>query len=313
MKHVTALIFAIALTLISQAVFASAVLVDAKGDVKVAAPGGSQVAAASGMELVDKSTITVSAGGSASVLLENGTIDQITAGSTYTVGQATPGGKRTNMGGGIALAMRELKSSGEGPTIHGMVREAKGPSDKIKKLKAVKGFGISAIYPRGTSIRAGKNVTFKWESMPPMNWPAPVIVIDDSSKKHIAVVPVSAGSTQKAVPGSKFKNGQKYSWYLATNQPKLKGKTMRFTFSTMSAADQKKLKSEMAKVRGLKLGADGTNLLVAQLYYQNGLYGEMVDILLPMWNRSRFPFIRKLLHLGYTKMGQTEKAYEFRR
>lgn len=315
MKHALAIIFAIASITVSQAAFSSAVLIDAKGDVKVAAPGQPALAATSGMELVNGSTVAVGAGASASVLLESGAMDQIPPGGSYRVGEATGGGNRTNLGSGITLAMRELAAQGDGPTIHGMVREAKGPSDKLRKLSEVKGFGISAIYPRGTSIRLGPTLKFEWEPTPRVDWPAPALVIDDAGKKQVTAAPIPEGSTTITLDTATIglKKGQNYSWYLATRKPAVKGKTMRFTFKALTATDEGRINSEISKIHGLKMGADGTDLLIAQLYYKDGLYEDMVKTLLPLWNRNKAPFIRKLLRLGYSKMGQTEKASQFSR
>jgi hypothetical protein len=279
---------------------ASAVLVGAKGDVKVALPGKAAVAAKVGTDIVDGAVITTG----------NGAMDEIASGQSYKVGEAKAA-KRTDLGRGIALAMNELSSAGKGPTVQGMVREAKGPSSKVMRLAAAKGFGISAIYPRGTSVRLAGDVSFKWDAEPKVDWAKPCIVIEDANKARVAIVDIAAGSTEQKVASSTFKKGLKYSWYLAEKEPEVKGKTMRFEFATLSDAEASAVEADVAKIRGLGIGAEGTDIVLAQAYFKAGLVNEMVEVLLPAWQRTKAPYIKKLLWLGYSKMGQTEKAHEF--
>lgn len=310
MKYTLAAVILAAVLAIAPGAKASGVLVDVKGTVTVKTPDGQAAPVKVGMELVDGSTVTAAAGGSASVLMDSGAMDEVSAGATYKVGQA-PSGKRTDLGGGVALAMRELTQQGEGPTIQGMVREAKGPSSKVQKFAPK--MGIGGIYPRETAIRLGGSVAFKWDASPPVNWPAPAIVIEDSNKNQLAVIPIDANSTEKSIGAAdaKLAKGAKYSWFLATKDPAVKGKTMRFNFSTLSAGAEGEIDSEISKMRGLGLGADGTELLVAQVYFKNGLMSDMVNALVPLWNKSKAPFVRKLLYLGYSRMGQAAKANQF--
>lgn len=311
-KQFTLIIFAL-FTFITTNVFASAVIVDMTGSVKAKLPGKSEALATSGMELPDGTVVNVGGGAEASLLLDSGALDQLSSGSTYTVGKTSAGEKRTNLGSGIALAMRELSNEGEGPTVHGMVRETGtvvADRDKFKKSKKSNPNMVDAIFPRGTGVVVGSKITFKWENTPAVNWNAPVLIIDDASKKHIAVLPIAKDSTSLSttVANAKIVRGAKYSWYLGTKSPGVKGMTKRFEFWTLTTSKEGSLKGDLAKIRGLNMSNNGKGLLIAQTYYANGLYDDMVRELAPVYSKNKAPFIKKLLRDGYAKMGQSKRA-----
>lgn len=298
--------------LFSPRCFASGVLIDIKGDVKVGVPGAKESQGKVGAELSEGSTVIVNNGGAAVVMLSNGAIDQISSGSRYVVGKEAVQAKRINFGSSLALAMREATTSGEGPTVHGMVKEAKGPKGLVK-LPGLATVGINAIYPSGTSIRTANTIIFKWEAEPKIDWPKPALVIDDASKKHISISAVSVGSNELKVEISKagIKKGQSYSWFLAQQEGGINGKTRRFEFKILSDADEKNLDSDITKIRSLKMGPEGKDILVAQLYLGFMLNEEAVQAILPVWQKTKSPYVAKLLHLGFSRMGQQKEAESY--
>jgi hypothetical protein len=292
---------------------ASAVIIDASGDVKAALPGKSAAAVSVGMEFPNGTTIKVGAKGFASVLLDSGELDQIAGGSSYTVGGAgAQSGRRVPLSGGIAIAMRELSSKGDEPAVHGMVRETRQVSrDKFKKRASGPNPNlIGAKYPIETGVELGSEITFKWEKTPSLDWENPVIIIDDASKNRLAVIAVSKNTSELTVKTSRAKlaKGRKYSWYLGTSKPSVSGKTMRFEFWTISVADETKIQNEMSKINSLKLGPDGRALLKAQVYYGNGLYMKAVNELEPLYAKNRLPFAEKIINSSYSRMGQSYNA-----
>jgi len=106
----------------------------------------------------------------------------------------------------------------------------------------------------------------------------------------------------------KLKAGQNYSWYLASKGKKLQGKTRRFEFRTLSKKESSMLDKQLAKIKQLALSSSGTKIMNAQTYYQFGLYQKTAEELLPIWNKSSAPFIKKLMYLSYSKMAQGPKA-----
>jgi hypothetical protein len=62
------------------------------------------------------------------------------------------------------------------------------------------------------------------------------------------------------------------------------------------------------------LDSDGRALLTAQVYYKYRQYKSMVDELLPVYKTQNPPsdMVKKLLALGYEKMGRLEDAGKFR-
>lgn len=288
------------------AAFASGVLVDARGKVEVRTKGGMPITGAVGLELPEGAVVTVAAGASAAVMLESGAIDQIGAGQSYTVGKEAPvEKKRTNLPAGVAVALRELAGSGEGPTVHGMLKKA-GPSAAAQIPANL--FGIAAIFPSLTGILLTPTIIFRWTPTPAVDWPHPALVIDDAAGKHIAVRPITPGSHELSVSAAAagLKKGNRYSWYLATQEGALNGKSGRFEFWTLSAAKEQELAASIARVRAMDMSEEGKALLIGQLDLGMGLNEEAVEVLRPLWQKTQAPFVKKLLWLGYGRMARPE-------
>jgi hypothetical protein len=291
--------------------FASAVLLDAQGEVSVILPTRRVEAAKTGMELPDGSLVEVRRG-TASLLLESGIVDELPAKTTYTVGAASAKGKRTNLGSGITLAMRELSSSGDGATVHGMVKEAAGPRN-IQLRATADQSGLRGISPVGTSVRLGRSMTFVWSKE--LDFPNPLLVIDDARGKRLVTANLDAKTVEFTQDACKLhlRKGESYTWFLAAKAGSgVKGKTPRFKFATFSAADEQSLSSELSRIQAMKLGTSGEKLLQAQVYFQHGLYDEMVNELAPLYATTQAPFAKKLLKLGYLKMGNAAEAEKYR-
>lgn len=296
-------LFLIATTFPSSAL-ASGVLVDSRGKVEVVIKGGAPQAGAIGLELPDGSTVTVGAEGSAAVLLESGAVDEIAAGQTYAVGAPSAAAKRTSLAGSLAIAMRELAVRQEGPTVHGMLKELKGP--QFIEFADVSFGGIAARFPQGTAIRLGSAVLFRWSEAPAVDWQKPALVIDDAGGRRVVVRPVAPGAHELSVAAAVLKKGGRYSWYLATQEGGLKGKTARFEFQTLSAAEERELDAAAGRIRGLDMSDDGKALLLGQLHVGMGLRDEAVKILEPLWQRTQAPFVKRLLWLALARMSRPE-------
>lgn len=309
MKSLIAIVICILTAAISSQAFATAVLVDAQGKVEVRIAGRSE-SAKPGLELPDGSTIEVR-DGSAQVLLESGAMDGIPANTKYTVGQKAQGGSRTDLGGGIALAMKELAAAGEGPTVHGMVKKVGGPQ-RIRLGAKAPAKGLRGIYPVGTAIILEPTITFRWSE--PANFKNSVLVIDDAKRRRLAVVKLKPGETNfhRSTEKLHLKKGESYSWFLAEQvDSDVKGRTARFKFTILSASDAKALEGQKGKIEALRMGRDGKDLLIAQTYFGYGLYDDMVNRLTPLYARAPTPFTKKLLRLGYARMGNAAEAAKY--
>lgn len=283
---------------------ASGVLVDARGKVEVAVGKGPPFAGTIGQELPDGAVITVAAGGAAAVMLESGAVDQLAAGQAYTVGKEAPAAKRTSLAGGVAIAFRELAGSGEGPTVHGMLKKAAPQQFNVPSNL----FGIAAVFPSQTAVRLGPTITFRWTESPAVDWPKPALVIDDAGGRRVAVRPIAPALHELIVDpaASGLQKGNRYSWYLATQEGGVKGKTARFEFWTLSAAQGRELDATIARVKALDMSEDGKALLIGQMDLGLGLNEDAVKVLEPLWQRTQALFVKKLLWLGYSRMARPE-------
>lgn len=313
MNKIIITLIALASLLIPMQVNASGVLLDAQGKVSVTIPGKSSSKATSGLELPDGSIIDVGESAKASVLLESGAVDEIASGTKYIVGSTKAVKKRTDFGSGITLAMRELAASSEGPAVHGMVKKVGGKKDVRIDFGALGGEGLKGIYPVDTAIRLGSNITFRWSM--PASFSNPMIVIDDANKKQLSVKAIKAANSYFTTSPANLRlaKGKAYSWYLAAKEAKgIKGKTARYRFTTLSSADEKALNRDIAKARALNMSDAGKDLLIAQTYFQRGLMDDMVKTLAPLYAKQPNPFTKRLLFLGYSRMGNMKKAEKYR-
>ena len=314
MKNLMCVLIVAVFCTVSFAASASGVLVDAKGAVTVAAPGGKNVAAKIGAELPDGTKISVASGASASVMFMDGSIQEIGPGEKYTIGGAEkPAGKRTVIEG-IALAMNEATSA-SGSTVHGMVKMTQpGVNPAKPNLVGIGGSGPQGIYPVETAIEMAPEVIFQWSQRVPINFANPVIVFDDASKKQITykkIVP-SSGKIAVKAEESKLAPGNSYSWYLAADENgNILGKSKRFNFSILSEAEKAKLDSDKAKVQSMNISEDGKKFLTAQLYYRSKMTDAMVKELVPLWQKNRSDTIKRLLFIAYAHMGRPEEAKKY--
>lgn len=303
------MIIAASMLIVPTTSFASAVLVDAQGKVEVTISGKTESAKV-GTELPDGSVVDVKKG-SAQVLLESGAMDGIPANTKYTVGSKAHAGSRTDLGGGIALAMKELAASGEGPTVHGMVKKVGGPQ-QIRLGAKAPAKGLRGIYPVGTAIVLEPTITFKWSE--PVGFKNPVLVLEDAKRGRLAVLNLKPGETSFHRSSDKLylKSGGSYSWFIAERVGEdVKGRTARFKFTVLSDSQIRALGNQKNGIEAMRMGQDGKDLLIAQTYFGYGLYDDMVNRLTPLYARAPTPFTRKLLRLGYARMGNMTEAAKY--
>lgn len=301
---------------VPQVASASAVLLDASGGVAVKLPDASAPKVQAGMELPDGSLLSVASGGRASVLLQSGELHEVAGGEAFTVGAPAAKAKGTELGKGIAVAMGELSGSGAGPTVHGMVKEAGGPKQGLQQFTFGASSALRGLYPVATAIRPAGSLTFRTSQPIPAEWKAPVLIVDDAAGRRLMTKGVLSGKLDFTVTSGELKlsPGQKYSWYLGVLQAgKAAGKTSRFEFTVLSAADEKALAAELARVGKLDVGTAGRAILTAQLLQSYRLYEEMVRTLAPLSAGSETPsFVKRMLFFGYTQMGDGKEAAKYR-
>ncbi len=314
MKHTIQTIVLVTSLVFATSAFASGVLVGAKGAVNLSLPNGKATAAKTGVELPDGSKISVGKGGSASVMLMDGAIETLGSGQKYTVGQTDKSaGKRTVIDG-IAIAMNEATASSSGPTVHGMVKMGQlGPgAPKPGIISAAGNQGLFAVYPINTAIGAAKQLTFKWNGGTQLKITNPTFIIEDGAGTRIVSMRADPAKGEVAADASKLLPGNKYSWYYAADEHgKLLQKSRRFDFAVISDAEKKKLEGDIARVNSLDMSEDGKKFLTAQLYYRTRMVDAMVKELLPLWRTNPSDAVKRLLYMGYVKMGQTKEALKY--
>lgn len=319
MKNIMKLIVVTVFCFATLPVFAGGVLVDVKGDVSVISSDKKESPAKIGMELSDGTKITTQKSSSASVMLMNGTIDKIDSKKTYTVGSEKQSVKNQTVIDGIALAMNEVIGNGSSSTIHGMVKMSRLGlgAPESKPFLVGDTFGPQGIYPVETAIVMPKEIYFHWK-LGKMDFPNPVVVVENDARQKIAVEKIGSPKSIILVPvyislaKLKLVRGKSYSWYLASKtDKKFFGKSRRFNFSILSNEDEKRLNEDKQKIFAMDISDDGKNFLTAQLYYRFGMYHDMLNTLLPIWEKEKTDSVKKLLFFCYRHIGLEEEAAKF--
>jgi hypothetical protein len=297
-------------------VFASGVLVDAKGTITLTMPDGKKAPTKTGVELPDGAKISVAKGAAASVMLMDGSIQEIGSGQTYTIGGRGKGATQRTMIQGIALAMNEATATSGGPTVHGMVKMTQlGPgAPKPGLLSLGNALGPQGIFPCETAIEMPGEIPFQWRDGSKIDFSNPVIVVEDNTGKQLVVKKITPTTSRIVINAGEMQitSGNSYVWYLASNEKgKILGKSRRFNFSIISTANKKRLNEDRNKIEALNISSDGKRFLIAQLYFREKMLDTMVKTLLPLWEKDHSDAVKKLLFMGYARMGLTEEAKRF--
>lgn len=297
-----------------QIVFASAVLIEAKGKVDVSI-AGKKVTPTVGLELPDGATVKPAQAARASVMLLDGAIFTVNAGETFEVGPREKTKGQPTLIAGIQLALAEAKESGASPTVHGMVKMGQPQTGKPKgKMLGAGSFGVEGIAPVYTTIEVLPTTTFEWKADKP--WSNPVFVITDGEKNTVFTKDLQAGATRVTVSrdAAKLVPGKQYSWHLGARQgSNVTVKGSRFPFKIMSEEAARVLAIDEAQVAKLEITSPEANaLLAAQLYYKHGLYVKMTETLLPHYKSEEGGAMKSLLYVAFRRMGRTDemKRYE---
>lgn len=303
-----------ALLIIPSIGLASAVLVEAKGNVSIKLSDGSTPKAAIGLELPDQTKVTIGQNSSALVMLSTGAVDKIGASSAYVVGAKEKKEVKNSIINGFAVAMKEAVSDSENAIAHGMVKMGRlGPGAPMPE-SGTQTLGMKIYYPKETALFYKPNLEFKWVEGG-IDWDNPVLVIDDKDKKHIKVISLKKEMSKFSVSSSQLnlKKGEAYSWYLAQkNNEQIDGKTPRYNFSILSSAKQAELDRELAKINSLGLTEPSSKqFLKAQIYYNFKLYSDVVNLLLPIWEKEQTEGLRTFMFSAYQRMSINDEALKF--
>jgi len=304
------------INLLSLYAYASGVIIDSKGEIEIKLPDGRTTEAKLGVELPDGTKISTKKSSCISIMLMDGTIEDIGENKSYVIEANKKDTSSKTFIEGLALAMNEAKASSTGPTVHGMVKMTQlGPNASMPSyISATNLLGPYGVYPVGTIIEMEKDITFRWRMDKKLNFPNPVFILEDANRKKIIIKAINPEDTELTLKTSKLKlqEGKNYSWYLASNSKRrIIGQTIRYNFGIISQTEKNRLELDKQKIAKMNISADSKEFLIAQLYYRAGMYDAMVKTLLPIWEKEQSDAVKKLLYLGYSKMGQTQEMVKY--
>lgn len=80
----------------------------------------------------------------------------------------------------------------------------------------------------------------------------------------------------------------------------------------LTEAEKSTLAGELEKADEAASSSEGKAFLKGQVYYSYGQYDEMVKTLKPVYHKTRSPAVKRLLKLGYVKMGLYDEARKYK-
>jgi hypothetical protein len=314
------------------------VLVESTAPVNFTSKKGTEISAVVGTELKPGTVIKAGEDGSAKIMLMNGELVEVAENTSYIVGAAHAQEEKKSMMKGLTVALNEAAKIKipltiedviephadelqQQPRIHGMVkmgsmrptpkeqaaRKKRAPKKRVSKPR------LEGIFPVETTIVMPKQITFRWSQKLYFTKPVVTFKGPDNLYKRFDIDPKSPKRLTVSAKDLGLQKGIKYSWFLASRNDKAgKGRSRRYNFTVMSDQQEKSLKKDLSNIDKTASTEDGRAFLTAQLYFNHGMMHDMVQTLLPLWNKNKTPAIKDLLKLGYYRMGITSEAKKYR-
>ncbi len=308
------------------------VLIETQGPVTIASPEGRSLGTAVGTELEPGSTVNTGEGGRALIMLMNGAVITIAEHESYLVGVFPPTGiLKPVMLKGLTVALSEavllqlpITASAMSARNRTAPPHAKGvtkmgrvgpdrPPPPVVPMGRKRANHVEGIHPVETSIILPDKLTFEWRGRLLPDDPA-LVLEDVQHDRRTFDIPHSR-STKLTVDANRLglTRGDTYSWYLASRGDKPgRGRTRRFAFSVLTAHQEKLLQRDVDTIDSIAQTPDGRAFMKGQLCFNYGMNYKMVETLLPLWKKHRSSALKKLLKLGYARLGRPDEVYKYR-
>ncbi len=164
--------------------------------------------------------------------------------------------------------------------------------------------GIEGVFPVYGKISLQKEISFQWRGRN-VSGKKPVLCLFEREKNEDCFEVVG---TNKKITASQLglRRGHAYQWYLGRMEKgKIIAQSRVFRFTLLSQEESEKLAKELEKTKG-------GLLLKGQIYYSFQMYHDMVALLEPRYKMATSEGLRKLLFLGYARLGRHHEAKKFR-
>lgn len=165
--------------------------------------------------------------------------------------------------------------------------------------------GIEGIFPVFGKIVKPKQLTFRWQGKVKGEKPALFLFAEGKIKQRALLLPVQAETVTLPVSESELPAGKVYHWYLGRIESgKHIGQSRVYAFEFLSKNQTRELTSQLTKLGDLPF-------LQAQIYYHYQLYHDMVGLLESLYSDNKTEGLKRLLFLGYVRLGRHGEAKKF--
>lgn len=279
----------------------SGVVVEKTGSLVLIRPNGEQKEARTGDTFDDGTTLSAKKG-RALLLFADGTLLSLSPNQTLKRGEA-PLKNGIPVGGlqnGLNAAFQQAKMGRPGE---------RAPLD----LGPPPG-GIQGLYPVAGNMQIPPSILFRWKGKN-ISGENPALIFGES----LFFVMADAKNISLSRQELSLEKGNEYRWYLGRveNDPhqtlkKPVAQSRVYSFRILSDKEDRRLQKELSRLSSLPTKTtEGREFLKAQVFYNYKMYHAMVDVLNSLHKKYRTPGIRKLLFLGYVRLGLDREAKKF--
>ncbi|MBI5299659.1 MAG: tRNA uridine-5-carboxymethylaminomethyl(34) synthesis enzyme MnmG [Deltaproteobacteria bacterium] len=282
------------LAITSSAFAVSGVVVEKTGNLVLTRPNEKQAMVQTGDEF-DDGAVLFNQKGNALLLFVDGSLLSLSPGQTLKIGEAPPKNKIVFGGiqNGVQAAFSLIKMGPAGK---------KAPLD----IHPPEG-GIQGLYPIYGSIQISPAINFQWKGKN-ISGENPALICE----KGIFFVETDDKNLSLTRQELHLEKGKNYHWYLGHSADKTIAQSRVYSFHVLSDKEENQLKKDLSKLSSIPVSTkEGKDFLKGEIFYNYQMYHDMVDVLGSLHKKYKTPGLRKLLFLGYVRLGLHREAKKF--
>jgi len=165
--------------------------------------------------------------------------------------------------------------------------------------------GIEGITPIYGTIPLEGAIEFRWRGKPILGKKPLLVFVEEGKSPKFFLLSRETKKKKLKREELEIQEGKSYQWYLGRLEKgnKIISQSRVFSFRILSNNELKRLTQELSK--------SDSDFLEAQVFYNYQMYHDMVNMLESLRKRYTAPEIRKLLFLGYVRLGRHWEAKKY--
>ncbi len=174
--------------------------------------------------------------------------------------------------------------------------------------------GMEGLYPIYGNILPSPQINFQWTGKDVLGKKPTFFFFEEAKEPKYKTFPISKKTKSLAIASQELglQEGKTYHWFLGRLEKWPKAQSQVFTFQILSQNDQKQLNKDLKNIASLGLSTkEGENFLKANLFYHYQMFDDMINLLKPMYQKRTSRGFRRLLYLGYVRLGRYAMAKRY--